>query len=238
MPEHHSNRLSQQLALTYFLQSINTTLQLHAGTAFKLPSFFALGNSIVGNPSLKPETSNNVSLSTTTDFFDQKIRFETSTFFSKYEDLVDFSPGPPPQLVNRSNVDIFGSELNLRLNINSKFSMTSSISYSENNIKNSREELLNRPDWQALMLFNWQPRENVNLSFQASHIGRIHDSAIPSGLKTLDDYTRFDTAVEWNIHSTAKLRAAVDNLLDKDYDLAIGVPANGITPRVNVSFSF
>ena len=96
-PEGHGDRFSPQLGLSYFSRPINTSFRVDAATAFKLPSFFALGNPIVGNSSLKPETSKSLSLSALTDFFNGKFEVESSIYISEYKNLIDFSPGPPPQ---------------------------------------------------------------------------------------------------------------------------------------------
>ena len=238
IPDDHSTRFSPQFSATYWSRTLDTTFRFDAATAFKLPSFFALGNSIVGNPSLKPETSNNVSVSASREFYDQRIFIESSIFSNEYKNLIDFTPGPPPLLINRSKVYIYGGEFNLRYNVSPKISLHTNISYSENDIKNSSDELLNRPNWQSFIQTNWQPNNNLHFNLQATYISSVRDSSIPTGEVKLDDYIRVDTAITWTMHPKAKLRGAIDNLLDEDYDLAIGVPANGITPRINFSFLY
>ncbi len=238
VPEDYSTRYSPQLAATYWSQSLNTTFRFDAAAAFKLPSFFALGNSIVGNPSLKPETSNNLSLSTASNFYDQRLLIESSIFTSEYKNLIDFIPIPIPLLINRSKVNIYGGELNFRFNIHPKLSLQSNVSYSENKIKSSDEELLNRPNWQSFIQTNWQPKDSININIQTSYVGTVRDSSIPTGEVKLDNYVRVDAAITWSMHPKATLRGAIDNVFDEHYDLAIGVPANGITPRVNLSFQY
>ncbi len=116
--------------------------------------------------------------------------------------------------------------------------MQTNISYNENDIKSSDDELLNRPNWKSFIQANWQPKNNLHLNLGTTYIGSVRDSSIPTGEVKLDDYIRVDAALTWTMHPKAKLRGAIDNLFDEDYDLAIGVPANGITPRVNFSFLY
>ena len=50
---------SPQARADYALPDWGTQLQLLWGKAYKLPSFYALGNPIVGDPNLKPEEAEN-----------------------------------------------------------------------------------------------------------------------------------------------------------------------------------
>lgn len=237
-PEKHSTRFSPQLAINFFLRQLNTSARVEASSAFKVPSFFALGNNIVGNTSLKPETSMNYGINTSTDLLKQKILFKTSAYISKYENLIDFFAGPPPQLINRSKVDIYGGEVSLEYIQDSRFNLKTNLSYSKNDIKNSSENLLKRPKWQAGIQAYWQPMQNLSFTLDTRYIGKIRDSSLPTGEVKLDDYTRVDAVATWNIHPKANVRAAVDNLFNENYQLAVGVPADGITPRVNLSVVF
>ena len=238
LPEKHSTRLSPQFAINFLAKQLNSSLRLEASSAFKVPSFFALGNNIVGNESLKPETSINYGINTSTEFFKRKVFLETSTFYSKYENLIDFFAGPPPKLINQSKVNIYGGEIGLKLLLDPKFQLKTQLSYNKHDIKNSSENLLKRPDWQAVLVSTWQPINNVSFTLEATYIGKVRDSSVPTGEVSLDDYTRFDVIAAWDFHPKANLRATIDNLFDKEYDLAVGVPADGISTRVNLSIVF
>jgi len=48
------------IGVWYTLEATLVTFRMNAGEGFKLPSFFALGHPLVGNPSLLPETSRSV----------------------------------------------------------------------------------------------------------------------------------------------------------------------------------
>src|SRR5690606_8920016 len=61
------------------------------GTGFKLPSFFALGSPIVGEPNLKPEKSRSAELGVTRELGAGTLA-GISLFANDYEDLIDFDP--------------------------------------------------------------------------------------------------------------------------------------------------
>ena len=89
------------------------TVAVSYGEGFNLPSFFALGNPVVGDPNLKPETSRAVDLNAEQSLADGAVRLRIAPFRGRYSDLVDFEEGPPPRLVNRSDVTMQGVEVAL-----------------------------------------------------------------------------------------------------------------------------
>jgi len=57
VPDEFDAQLSPRLGAVYVAESTGTTLKANWGRGFKLPSFFALGHPLVGDPDLRPETS-------------------------------------------------------------------------------------------------------------------------------------------------------------------------------------
>ena len=61
---------------------------------------------------------------------------------------------------------------------------------------------------------------------------------MPTGEQALDAYTRVDLALTWTLTPHWRLFLAVDNLLDEDYEEAIGFPAPSFRPRGGVRATF
>ena len=64
------------------------------------------------------------------------------------------------------------------------------------------------------------------------------DSSIPTGILELDAWNRVDLSLGWMATPRLRLALAVDNLLDGDYEEAVGFPAAGIRPRLGVRYLF
>ncbi len=234
MPEKFSNRVSPNIGLNYQLPNLNSNLRMNLGKGFKLPSFFALGNPIVGNTEIKPETSETFELGIDTNFLNDKGQANVTFFTQEFENIVDFDAGPPPSLVNRSKVNAKGVELAFAFSPMNTLSSRMFINYIDTNIKGSEEALLNRPEWQGSFSLHWQAKDNISYSVNAVYVDDLEDSAIPTGPVTLGDYTRVDVSAVWNAYSNLDFVFAVDNLFDTDYEETIGNTAAGITGRVQI----
>ena len=87
------------------------------GKAFKLPSLYALGHPLVGNPDLVPERGESYELELSQDLLEGAARWSATWFDGEFRNAIDFDSGPPPMLVNRNRVDTQGVELAGRLNV-------------------------------------------------------------------------------------------------------------------------
>ncbi len=236
-PEHFDAEWSPRLGASYHIVTTDTTLKTTWGEGFKLASFFALGNAIVGNPNLVPESSKSFEIGFVQGFLSKRFVLTGSFFHNRFFNLIDLDEGPPPRLVNQSETTTKGSEMALTLRVNATLSAKSHLSYSKTEIKNSNAVLRNRPLWRGGFNLSWQanPKLTSNLAFL--YVGKIHDSSIPTGDLRLDDYTRVDLSVNWSWAPQWKVLLAADNLLDARYEEAIGFPAPGIRVRFALRFS-
>jgi len=55
-------------------------------------------------------------------------------------------------------------------------------------------------------------------------------------VETLGDYQQLDWNLRWRARKWLQLELAVDNLLDEDYQTAVGFPAPGRLLRMSVGF--
>jgi vitamin B12 transporter len=216
------------------LQRVGERVTLFANWSegFRLPSFFALGHPLVGNPDLELETS---------DSADVGVRFAPATaltvtlthFRSRFRRLVDFEPGPPPRLVNRSRVTSAGWEGQIEGRL-APWAGRLFLSYVETGINGTGESLRDRPEWQGGSYLAWQPSPRVTLSSTMTYVGQVRQSAIPTGDVTLRRYLLLDAACEFGLSKRLSITAAVRNITDASYETAIGFPGPGIRASVGV----
>src|SRR5690606_6409510 len=125
----------------YFLGR-DVSLHASAGTAFKAPSFYALGNPFIGNPDLKPESSTAFELG-----FDWRMdranRASLVLFRTRYRNLVDFIPADPPRLANRSRVTSQGVAASLSRAIGENWQFGLQAQYAETRDAATGTQLLN-----------------------------------------------------------------------------------------------
>ena len=228
-PEEFDNETSPRVGASYTIDK--STVRVSWSEGFKLPGFFALAHPLVGNPAFKPETSESYELSLDHSF-NNATKAQIAFFDNRYFDLIDFDSSGV--LVQRSEVTTKGFEFQLDHQLSAKLSMHMQYSALKLDIVNSDAELLKRPERLAGTTLTWHFTPKINVAGRASYIGKVNDFAYPTGMRTLDSYTRLDVTMEWQLISNWRVQWAVDNVLDKHYEEAIGFAAPGIGLRVSV----
>jgi iron complex outermembrane receptor protein/vitamin B12 transporter len=229
---------SPRVGAAYTFAATGTTVKANWGEGFHLPSFFALGNPIVGNPNLKPETSKNLDAGVTQTLWDQRIVVGATFFENRFRNLIDFDAGPPPRLVNRSNVTARGVEANFGIKPIDALSLNSQLTYTNTTVAHTGEELRRRPKWRAGFNALWKPTAELDVNLAAFYVGTLLDSSIPTGDQHLDPYTRVDLAITWRATSNIQMSFAIDNLFNAKYEEAVGFPAAAIRPHAALRYTF
>ena len=96
------------------------------------------------------------------------------------------------------------------------------------------ERRVNRPSWWGGFSLVWRPIARVTFGLRARFVGRVYDSSIPTGRVALSSYERVDLAVSWQVREPLTIYLAVDNVLDADYQEAVGFPSVGIRLRIGL----
>jgi vitamin B12 transporter len=238
IPDAFDAEFSPRIGLSRHFENTGTSLSASWGEGFKLPSFFALGHPFVGNGSLRPETSESAEIGIEQDLWSGQAALRAALFYNRFFDLIDFDEGPPPQLVNRSEVTSRGFELAGDVRPSSNLTLGAHMSYTRTDIEGTAEELRNRPQWRSGADVLWHPRGDVTVALDGFYVGEILDSSIATGDRTLDGYFRVDLTVTWTPLPDVELSLAVDNLLDADFEEAAGFPGVGIRPRLIARVTF
>lgn len=233
-PDEFSSQFIPKLGAVYSLSGGRTVLRANWGKGFKLPSFFALGHPIVGNPTLRPERARSTDLSLTHRFAAKNAETTLTLFHNRFEDLIDLRETPSLLLVNRSEVTTRGAQLELMFAPATDVSARAHLDYVDSDIRDSNEELRNRPEWRAGVALDWRYSESLGVKLDVNYTGSVHDSSIPTGDRDRDAYTRADLAFDWRPAEQWSVFLVIDNLFDADYEDAIGFPAPGINARAGL----
>jgi vitamin B12 transporter len=231
--------VSPQARADYALPDWGTQLQLLWGKAYKLPSFYALGNPIVGDPNLKPEEAENFEGGVTQKLWDlASLKFEA--YATNYRDLIDFQPGAVPKLVNLSTVHVRGLESSVDFTWDSPWgslTATPRLSYTDARNQLTGAALRDVPSWLAGATLLWRPATNWDVSFDINHVGSMVDNSVPTGDVTLASHVRADLAAHYRILPNLALQLGVDNLFDAHYEDVVGFPAPGVIVRGGLTAS-
>jgi outer membrane cobalamin receptor len=229
---------SPRVRVAYEFADSGITLAGAWGKAFKLPSLYALGHPLVGNPDLAPERGQSHEIELSQSLLDGRAHWSASWFDGEFRNAIDFDPGPPPRLVNRNRVDTDGFELAANLALDEHWQLDGSVTHARSRIAATNAQLRNRPEWRGGLAAHWSPLSALKLSMAVTHVGSSLDSSIATGDVRLDAYTRIDVSASWQVSTQLEAYVAVDNLTDQQYEEFVGFETRGIAPRAGVRFSF
>jgi outer membrane cobalamin receptor len=218
--------------------SSTTVLRLNAGDGFKLPSFYALSNPLVGNRALKPEKARAVDLGIERKIAGGRGAFELGGFSSRYRDGIDFDPGPPPRLVNRNEIRSDGVEASLRVKLTDVFEWMFSGTYVDIRSEPGGGPLRGRPRREGSVRAIWRPWDGLMVTASVIAVGSVFDSSVPTGDVFLSGWRRVDLAARCQIRRDLIVSAAIDNLFDGRYEEAIGAPSPGVRLRGGIEVRF
>jgi iron complex outermembrane receptor protein/vitamin B12 transporter len=210
-----------------------STLRASYSEGFKPPSFFALGDALVGNPGLRPEKSRAIE-GALEQVLSPRATLAASVFRTRYEDLVDFDPATF-RMVNRAGATIHGAELELRgewPGIDARASYT----FAEPRLADATSHLRNRPRHRASASVAYTPTRPWTLSASASFVGRTFDFSIPTAEVELPGFGVIDLAATWR---AGRWRAtlAFDNATNRRYESFAGCTVPGARLRFGIALA-
>jgi outer membrane cobalamin receptor len=236
-PDGESSVTSPRVRVAYELADTGLILAGAWGKAFKLPSLYALGHPLVGNPDLVPERGQSHELELSQTLLDGRAHWSATYFDGEFRNAIDFD-SETFALVNRNRIDTHGVELAGRFAASDALSFDGSVSNMKNRIASTGGELRNRPEWRAGAGAHWSPISTLRLSAAATYVGNSFDSSIATGDVRIDPYTRFDVSAAWRFSPKLEAYVAVDNLTDEKYEEFVGNEVRGILPRAGVRLTF
>ncbi len=211
-----------------------TALRVNWGRGFKLPSFYALGNPIVGNSDLVPEKSQMLDGGLVFSRVGPFELIELTVFRNKFKNLVDFDAGPPPQLVNRDEVVTQGAEVSASGTMSDKVSLAAQATYAEHEIVGSSDVLFNRPEWVGSASVSYAFRPATTVAARIRYTGSRYDSSVPTDTVKLGSYFRVDANVNHQFTESTRGVLGIDNLFDEDYEEAVGFESPGMRAYATV----
>lgn len=219
------NKATGQLAAGYAL-SPKTTAYASYGTAFKAPNINELyypgfGGRYAGNPDLKPETSRTFEVGLKTQLSSTQ-HLEVSLFHTKVKDLISYT-GDNNQAINNEKVTLKGVEIGYKVN-HGKLDLGLNASLLRTKDA-AGERLIRRPDSKVSLNLAYALSSKTHLGMDATMVGSREDmnfSAYPAERVKLAKYTVLNLSASHKIAKHASLGVRVENVTNKDYELAYG----------------
>ena len=234
IPDSEQDETSASLGLGYRVPVSDTELSLHYGEGFKLPSMFALGHPLVGNPRLLPEYSESLEFGVLQRWPAAAVEVGLSAFETEYRNLIDFDPVLFTN-VNRGRVKVQGLDGRVSWQMHRDLAAKLHLTHSDAEVIGSSATLRRRPEWKGGAALSWRPRERLTWMTTANYTGSFFDSSIPTGVIEMPSFWRLDTALHWQASEWVQASLSVKNLLDDDYEESVGFSNGGITATLGLT---
>mgnify|MGYP003952916879 CR=1 FL=1 len=231
------DNISPKIGLSYDLSNLASTITLSWGRGFKLPSFYSLGNALVGNSALVPEKSTGTELNFSGHNQSNTFQYSLNLFAIEYKNLIDFDSNTF-SLVNRSKLNTDGIELLVKYSLSNNFFLNTHLTYIHSDLDVPNVALRHRPNWKGGIEIQWNIKPGIYLNLDSTYIDNRYDSSVVTDDKLLPSYVKFDLSAHFKLNSDIDFNFGIDNLFDKNYQEAIGFLARGITPRAALSIKF
>lgn len=236
-PDDFESKTSWQAGAKYTLGG-GASVAVNWGEAYKLPSFFALGHALVGNPDLQPEEGESWDLGINWEA-SEAIDLGATWFHNDFRDLVDFDD-VSFRNVNRNHVQTSGVELQAEWRPLTALSLRSQATYTDIDVKNEDTVLTGRPEWTASLVAQWHIAEHWNSALDYLYAGKQWAASRHTGeevTQKLGDYHRLDWVLRWQPLPAWQVQLSVDNVLDENYETAVGFDAPQRAFRFGVVFN-
>ncbi|MSQ99039.1 MAG: TonB-dependent receptor [Xanthomonadales bacterium] len=225
---------SAKIGLEREFRNSGGKLWARVANGFKLPSFFALGNPLFGNPDLVSEKV--TSLETGYDFgLGAGSKAGISLFTSRYKDLVDFDFETFTN-INRGAVDISGVFLHVQTQFSDTVWLGADATFLD--ISSVSGPLRRRPETMAGVNLTWQVSHAWSVNANARYVGERLITSIPTGDVVDGAYVIADATARYQYSEKLAVWLAIDNAFDTNYQDAPGFPAPGVRARLGAEVLF
>lgn len=180
----------------------------------------------IGNPNLKPETSDSVELGIRGQ--NERLRYSASAFRGKYKDFIasnvlqEENPAPTPdvfQSVNLSNVEISGFELRGEFAFDDRWSASAAYAHARGDVKeNGTETPLDSIDPDKLVLgLRYDKQNHYGAQLMVTAVERKKRNPDPALYYNTESFELVDLTGYYQFNRNFSVSGGVYNIFDRKY---------------------
>ncbi len=227
---------SPRLGLNWLSAEHGPRFRTSWAKGFKLPSFYAYGNPLVGNKSLRPERGNSFDVGVEQVIEPAHVTLSGTWFRNNFHDLVDFDSATF-HLVNRSQALIRGFEFGAEYAPGGKVRFGLDFSYLTWKIQPAVQPFRDIPHGNGGVHLEWKPSERFRARVETQWMGRRYDFQTPVPNQTsTGGYSNSNFSASYDLDPKFTFFVRADNFLDSHYHEYIGFPSPGAAVRAGVQF--
>ncbi|MEQ1884777.1 MAG: TonB-dependent receptor [Bryobacteraceae bacterium] len=213
-----------------FLLPTNTYLRASLGRSIKQPGLleiFGLTATFVGNPNLKPATTNSFELGLTREWFNRRVRTEAAYFRNQYSDLIQFLSGAPGTWQNVARARSRGLEVSGTVKVTSTLSARAAYTKLNSRVLGSATAsdiglaLVRRPENSGTFSIQYAPKRWTAI-FGARFMGNSRDNTSTLGINRISAYNVGYMSVTWQANRYLAPYLAINNMFNEQYQQVSG----------------
>lgn len=210
------------------------------GRGFKLPSLSSLGDPLIGNPSLQPETSVGWDLGLDFHAFDERFSATIEYFHNRFRNLIDLDPDLLNQgiirLANIDEAETHGWNISLSLTPIPAVSFQSSLTHLTTRVMETGAQLRNRPKWRGWFGVTMKLSSTLNVKSQVTWVSSSLDFQVPTQTTRVGGFAKADITVNYHPFTEWSCYAALENFTNLSYEQFAGFPAPPFTFRLGLEY--
>jgi outer membrane cobalamin receptor len=210
------------------------------GKGFKLPSLSSLGDPLIGNPSLQPETSIGWDLGLDYHTTDESFTATIEYFHNRFRKLIDLDPELLNQgIIRLANIDeaiTHGWNVSLALSPIPTVSFQASLTHLTTRVAETGAPLRNRPKWRGWLGVTMRLSSTVNLKSQVTWVSSSLDFQVPTQTTRVGGFAKADITLNYHPFTAWRCYAALENVTNSSYEEFLGFPSPPITFRLGLEY--
>lgn len=241
LTKHTQPRVSPRASARYQLLPL-LHLRGAYGKGFKLPGLASLGDPLIGNPNLRPETSTGWDLGMEFHTMHSEFVGSITYFHNRFRGLIDLDPDLLAQnqfqLTNLDRATTEGWEFSLKLSPQATVALQANLTFLKTRITGTGDRLRNRPKWRGGLGLTVAVFPNVRLSSRVTFLSSRLDFQIPTQTTRVSGYTKADATISYRPAPDWRWYAAIENLSNASYEDFRGFPAPPLTFRLGIEYLY
>ncbi len=232
-------RISPRIGASYHLFPF---LQIRGGygKGFKLPSLSSLGDPLIGNPFLQPETSIGWDLGLYFQTANEELTATIEYFHNRFRKLIDLDPELLNQgIIRLANIDeaiTKGWNAFLTLSPIPSVSFQASLTHLLTRVTETGNPLRNRPKWRGGLGIAWKITSTINFKSQVTWVGSSLDFQVPTQTTRVGGYAKADITLNYHPFPAWSGYVALENVTNSSYEEFRGFPSPPLTFRLGLEY--
>jgi outer membrane cobalamin receptor len=210
------------------------------GKGFKLPSLSSLGDPLIGNPSLQPETNTGWDLGLDYHTSDEGFTATIEYFHNRFRYLIDLDPDLLNEgIIRLANIDeavTQGWSISLAFTPFPIVSLQSSLTHLSTRVTETGDPLRNRPKWRGWLGVVMRLSSTVHLKSQVTWVSSSFDFQVPTQTTRVGGFANADITVNYHPFTEWSCYAALENVTNSSYEQFAGFPAPPLTFRLGLEY--